>query len=169
MIIEDWILATLVVLFILACGWLYVIWQNTQRSEHQIRQVVSQQALIGSDVSARTLCHAVHYLYPSMHAGVDFVIKHDDPDKPPYIAEWNSTLEKPTDIQLKRALAKISDHGLLENYAIRRQAEYPSIGDQLDAAFKARHGDKTEQMEQDRKIQEIKDKYPKDSGECGTA
>ena len=157
MIIEDWILATLVVLFILACGWLYVIWQNTQRSEHQIRQVVSQQALIGSDVSARTLCHAVHYLYPSMHAGVDFVIKHDDPGKPPYIAEWNSTLDQPTDVQLKLALA------------IRRQAEYPSIGDQLDAAFKARHGDKTEQMEQDRKIQEIKDKYPKDSGECGTA
>jgi hypothetical protein len=169
MIIEDWILATLVVLFILACGWLYVIWQNTQRSEHQIRQVVSQQALIGTDVSARTLCHAVHYLYPSMHAGVDFVIKHDDPGKPPYIAEWNSTLDQPTDVQLKLALAKISDHGLLENYAIRRQAEYPSIGDQLDAAFKARHGDKTEQMEQDRKIQEIKDKYPKSSGECGTA
>ena len=167
MIIEDWILATLIILFILACGWLYVIWKNTQRSERQIRDVVSQQTLIGTDISARSLCHAVHYLYPSMHAGVDFVIKHDNPDKPPYIAEWHSTQDMPTDEQLKMALTKISEHGLLQNYAVRRQAEYPSIGDQLDAAFKARHGDKTEQMELDKKIQEIKDKYPKSSGECG--
>jgi hypothetical protein len=46
-------------------------------------------------------------------------------------------------------------------YAAMRRAEYPSVEDQLDAAFKARHGDPGEQLEIDKKIEEIKSKYPK--------
>ena len=42
-----------------------------------------------------------------------------------------------------------------------RRAEYPSVEDQLDAAFKARQGDDTEQLELDNRIAEIKHKYPK--------
>ena len=42
-----------------------------------------------------------------------------------------------------------------------RRSEYPSIEDQLDAAFKARRGDDTEQQELDNRIAEIKSKYPK--------
>ena len=46
-----------------------------------------------------------------------------------------------------------------------RSAEYPSVGDQLDAAYKARQGDDDEQIAIDKLINKVKDKYPK-SAEC---
>jgi hypothetical protein len=42
-----------------------------------------------------------------------------------------------------------------------RRSEYPSIEEQLDAAYKARRGDITEQQELDNRIEQIKNKYPK--------
>lgn len=42
-----------------------------------------------------------------------------------------------------------------------RRSEYPSVEDQLDAAYKARQGDDTEQLLLDSRITEIKNKYPK--------
>ena len=49
---------------------------------------------------------------------------------------------------------------LTENYAELRKLEYPSIGDQLDALFKA--GVLPAEMAE--KIQAVKDKYPKING-----
>lgn len=43
----------------------------------------------------------------------------------------------------------------------KREAEYPSLGDQLDAAFKARQGNSTSLQEIDALIVSIKSKYPK--------
>ena len=42
-----------------------------------------------------------------------------------------------------------------------RRAEYPGVGDQLDAAYKARQGNDAEQIAIDELIRKVKDKYPK--------
>jgi hypothetical protein len=52
-----------------------------------------------------------------------------------------------------------------KNYASMRRSEYPSVGDQLDAAYKARQGNDAEQIAIDALISEVKEKYPK-SVEC---
>ena len=46
-----------------------------------------------------------------------------------------------------------------------RRAEYPSVEDQLKAAYLARQGDTSMQEELDARITEIREKYPK-SDEC---
>lgn len=48
------------------------------------------------------------------------------------------------------------------DYKFVRQAHYPSLGDQMDAAYKARLGDTTEQTTIDSSIKAVKEKYPKD-------
>ena len=42
-----------------------------------------------------------------------------------------------------------------------RASEYPSLGDQADAAFKARQGDNSQQLAIDTLIEAVKAKYPK--------
>lgn len=42
-----------------------------------------------------------------------------------------------------------------------RALEYPSLGDQADAAFKARQGDNSQQLALDTMIEAVKIKYPK--------
>lgn len=42
-----------------------------------------------------------------------------------------------------------------------RVSEYPSLGDQADAAFKARQGDNSQQLAIDTLIESVKVKYPK--------
>jgi len=42
-----------------------------------------------------------------------------------------------------------------------RSSEYPSLGDQADAAFKARQGDNSQQLSIDTLIEAVKAKYPK--------
>lgn len=42
-----------------------------------------------------------------------------------------------------------------------RASEYPSLGDQADAAFKARQGDDSQQLAIDTLIAAVKAKYPK--------
>jgi hypothetical protein len=48
-----------------------------------------------------------------------------------------------------------------KNHAAQRLREYPSIGDQLGAAYNARHGDQADQIRLDEQIRKIKEKYPK--------
>ena len=42
-----------------------------------------------------------------------------------------------------------------------RMSEYPGLGDQADAAFKARQGDNSQQLAIDTLIEAVKAKYPK--------
>ena len=76
------------------------------------------------------------------------------------------------------AVAKLGEYGIdgvpievvedgiaLKDYAAQRLKEYPSIGDQLDAAYKARHGDDSDQIRIDEQISMVKQNYPK-SDEC---
>ena len=48
------------------------------------------------------------------------------------------------------------------DYKAIRAAKYPAFGDQLDAAYKARLGDTSEQTTVDAAIAAVKTKYPKD-------
>lgn len=145
--------------------WVFVIWQNTRKMHRQIHEVAHQQSVIRHDDRARELCRAIHYLQPDVHAGVDYLIKDDGPGNKPYIAEWHAITPQPTSEQLQAALTKVSLTAAGENYASLRRAEYPSVVDQLEAAYKARQGDPSMQDELDGRITEVKEKYPK-SDEC---
>jgi XkdW protein len=152
-------------ILLVVCVWILFLWQNTRRMHEQLKQVAQQQSLIRHDDSVRELCRAVHLLQPNAHAGVDYVIRHDNAAQEPYLAEWNAIGQQPTREELRDALAKIVHDEPGKNYASMRRAEYPSVGNQLDAAYKARQGDDTEQLEIDDQIRKVKDKYPK-SIEC---
>ena len=151
-------------ILLVVCVWILFLWHNTRRMHEQLKQVAQQQSLIRHDDSVRELCRAVHLLQPNAHAGVDYVIRHDNSGDEPYVEEWHASEQQPTREELRHALEKIHDNAG-KNYASMRSAEYPSVGDQLDAAYKARQGNDAEQIAIDSLISKIKDKYPK-SVEC---
>jgi len=165
MMLDTGTLAIFGFIFVVVCVWILFLWQNTRRMHVQLTQVAQQQSLIRHDDSVRDLCRAVHLLQPDAHAGVDYIIRHDSPDQEPYLAEWHALGVQPSREELRRALAKIIHDEPGKNYASLRRAEYPSVGNQLDAAYKARHGNDAEQIEIDDLIRKVKDKYPK-SVEC---
>jgi XkdW protein len=163
-----WDTGTLAILgFIIlgVCAWILFLWQNTRRMHEQLKQVAEQQTLLRHDDSARDLCRAVHLLQPNAHAGIDYVIRHENPREEPYLAEWRAAATQPSREDLQRALQKIIHDETGKNYASMRRSEYPSVGDQLDAAYKSRQGNDAEQIEIDGLISKVKDKYPK-SVEC---
>lgn len=141
--------------------WIFFLWQNTRRMHRQLRQVAQQQTLLRHDQSAQDLCRAIHLLQPNAHAGVDYLIRHDNPAAAPYIAEWCAHDPQPTAEQLRQAVEKVNQQDIAGNYATLRRAEYPAIGDQLDAAYKVRLGDDAEQIKIDELIHIVKEKYPK--------
>jgi hypothetical protein len=157
-------LAILGFIFLVLGSWILFLWHNTRRMHEQLKQVAQQQSLIRHDDSVRELCRAVHLLQPNAHAGVDYLIRHDNPGDEPYVDEWNASERQPTREELRHAMEKII-HVTGKNYASMRVSEYPSVGDQLDAAYKARQGNDDEQIAIDALISKVKDKYPK-SDEC---
>jgi len=165
MIFDEGTLGIFTFILLGVCVWIFILWQNTRRIHTQLQHVAQQQSLLRHDDSARDLCRAVHLLQPTAHAGVDYVIRHDNPGDAPYLAEWHAAAPQPTREQLLHALAKVSYVEPGKNYASLRQAEYPSVGDQLDAAYKARQGNDAQQAAIDVLIHQVKEKYPK-SVEC---
>jgi hypothetical protein len=149
------------VILIAICFWVFILWKNSRRLHEDINMVAQQHNLIRNDDSARKLCRALHLLNPKLTAGIDYVIKHDSDDQEPYIAEWLADSSQPTADQIKKALTELSDTNHEARYAALRRAEYPSIGEQLDAAYQARQGNDAKQIELDRQISAIKEKYPK--------
>ena len=91
---------------------------------------------------------------------VDFltdVIVRDDGDGV-YISEWNITSKpKPTDEQLDACETEAQAIDAQIEYVQNRVAQYPSIGDQLDALFHA--GVFPEELAA--QIQAVKDAHPK--------
>jgi len=161
MVVDKVLLLTLTFFVVLITAFLFFVRQNSRATQEKIRQLSQQHTLIHADDHARKLCIAMHQLYPKMHAGVDYLIKRDAPGEMPYIAEWNAEEPRPTQEQLDAAFTRVAGR----SYVDLRRAEYPAVGDQLDAAYKARRGDPAEQHAQDTLITEIKMKYPK-PGTC---
>lgn len=152
-------------IFLVVCMWILLLWRNTRHMHEQLKLVAQQQSLIRHDDSARDLCRAIHMLQPDAHAGVDYIIRHDKADQEPYVAEWHAAGHQPSREELQRAMGEVAHDKFAKNYASLRRAEYPSVGAQLDAAYKARQGNDAEQIEIDKLIRKIKEKYPK-SVEC---
>lgn len=156
-----------VLIILLVVGvWVIILWSNTRKMHQQIQQVAQQQSVIRHDDSIRSLCRAIHTLQPTVHAGIDYIISETGPGQKPHIVRWlNATIPQPKPEELEQAMESISGIDPVKDHAAQRLREYPSIGDQLDAAYKARHGDDSDQMRLDERISKIKLKYPK-SDEC---
>ena len=154
-----------IVVLVVACIFIYVLWKNSQRTIDAILLVAQQHGLVGHDERARALCRAIHILKPGLSAGVDFVIRHDSPEQEPYIAEWLADTPQPSDEEINAALREISDVRHEEKYATMRRKEYPSVEEQLDAAYQARQGNTAKQIEIDEQIRSVREKYPK-TDEC---
>ena len=162
---DKGILNTVIVVLLVVCVWVYILWVNSRKMKNAIKQTSQQHNLVRHDDRARNLCRAIHLLHPNLTAGVDFIIRHDSPEEEPYIAEWMTSTPRPTAEEITSALVELADAHHEEKYAALRRAEYPSVGEQLDAAYQARQGDKTKQLEIDEKIRRVKEKYPK-TDEC---
>jgi len=160
MVLDSTIIGVLIVLLIVVFMWVFVIWSNSRQSHQQTHQVLRQQNLVRNDPAAHRLSQAVHLLRPMAHLGFDYTIDHSTKGAPPRLATWSARSEMPTQTELDDVMPEVSEVNV-KGYAAMRRAEYPSVGDQLDAAYKARHGDDSEEQELDKQIAEIKNKYPK--------
>ena len=150
------------VILLFVCIWVIVLWSNARTMHKQIHQVAQQQSVIRHDDAVRLLCRAIHSLQPTVHAGIDYIVSAGDPEQNPYIVKWlHSNIPEPKPEELEQALKNISGIDPVKDHAAQRVREYPSVGDQLDAAYKARHGDDTDQLRLDGQISMIKKKYPK--------
>jgi hypothetical protein len=153
--------AFLIILLIVG-AWVFILWSNARAMRTQILRVAQQQSVIRHDDAVRLLCRAIHSLQPTVHAGIDYIVSEGGADQGPYIAEWlHSSIPQPQPEELEQALKMISGIDPAKDHAAQRLREYPSVGDQLDAAYKARHGDDDDQMKLDGQISMIKKKYPK--------
>ena len=142
--------------------WVFILWSNARTMHKQILQVAQQQSVIRHDDEVRLLCRAIHSLQPTVHAGIDYIVSAGGPDQNPHIVEWrHSSIPKPTPEELEQALKMISGIDPAKDHAAQRLSEYPSVEDQLDAAYKARHGDDADQSRLDGHISMVKKKYPK--------
>ena len=148
----------------LALGvYIFISWSNKQAARKHTQDISQQHKLLLDDPDVHRLCQAVHLVRPAARPGFDYLIQRQ-PGELPCIAEWNTGGTMPTQAELDAALKQVPAIDST-GYAAMRRAEYPGIEDQLDAAYKARQGDPTEQQALDARITEIKEKYPKSDDE----
>lgn len=162
--LDNSFIGTLVILMLGIAVWVYFMWSNSRASHKMTHQVLEQHHLVTANPEAHRLSQAVHLLHPEARLGIDYTISRSKAGEASAIASWSGASSRPSQEEIDAALARVSEADT-RGYAAMRRAEYPSLEDQLDAAFKARHGDPGEQAELDRKIEEIKNKYPKSDAE----
>ena len=159
MVLDNSMIGALLVLLVGLSALIYFNWSNTRSARKHTEKIFQQQHLVRTHPDVHRLSQAVHLLRPSVRLGFDYLIEHDD-GKLPRITEWNTGGSMPTQAELDDALNKVTAIDST-GYAAMRRSEYPSIEEQLDAAFKARRGDFSEQEQLDNRIEQIKNKYPK--------
>ena len=87
----------------------------------------------------------------SLRPGAEWVLRADD-------LEWLDTQQtQPTEAEIQAEIARLQAEYESKAYQRSRAAEYPAIGDQLDALFHAG----VFPAEMAAQIQAIKDKFPK--------
>jgi hypothetical protein len=151
----------LVILLVVAI-WVFILWSNSRSMHKMIHRVARQQSFIRQDEAVRSLCRAIHYLQPTVHAGIDYIVSPGGPDQEPYISEWlHTSIPQPKPEEIEHGMKMISGVDPAKDHAVQRLKEYPSVGDQLDAAYKSRRGDDSDQIRLDEQITMIKKKYPK--------
>jgi hypothetical protein len=155
-------LTILSVVLLMVGFWVYFLWLNARSTKKIIMQVSQQQSIISHNESVRLLCRAIHSLQPDAHAGTDYIVSEGGPDQVPYIVKWlNSRIPQPKHEEIEQVLKNISDINPEKDHAVQRLKEYPSIRDQLAAAYNARQGDYADQIKLDEIIRKVKEKYPK--------
>ena len=154
-----------IVVLISVCIMIFILWKNSRRMDEAIKLAAQQRNLVRHDERALTLCRAIRILNPNVSVGVDYVIRQDTPQQEPYIAEWMADISRPTEEEINSALQEVSDVHHEDKYAAMRRADYPSVEEQLDAAYQARQGSDAKQLEVDEKIRIVKERYPK-GDEC---
>ena len=87
---------------------------------------------------------------------VDFILQNDGGDT--YIKSWMSSDAQPTQSAIESAEATWKANYDAKAYARNRQAEYPAIGDQLDALYHAG----VFPADMTATLKAVKDKYPKE-------
>ncbi|MCP5141856.1 MAG: hypothetical protein H6926_05700 [Chromatiales bacterium] len=107
---------------------------------------------------AREMCAAIHHLHPGAVVGEHFQIADDG--NGPYISAWYMDAPQPSPRELADIVEGHREEWSVRGYREARLAEYPSIGDQLDALYKARHGDDSDLRTIDARIAEIKADHP---------
>ena len=89
----------------------------------------------------------------SLRPGAEWVLRGDE-------LEWLDTEQtQPTEAEINAEVARLQAEYDAKAYARSRAAEYPAIGDQLDALFHAG----VFPADMAATIQAVKDKYPKES------
>lgn len=161
---SNGVINIVIAILISVCIMIYVLWKNSRRMDESIKLIVQQRNLVRHEDRALALCRAIRILNPNVSAGVDYVIRQDTPEQEPYIAKWMADTSRPTEEELKAALVEIADANHEDKYAAMRRADYPSIEEQLDAAYQARQGNTDKQVEVDEKIRHVKELYPKGDG-----
>ena len=161
---DNGVINILILVLISACIMIYILWKNSRKMDEAIKLTVQQHNLVRHDERALTLCRAIRILNPNVRAGVDYVIRQDTLEQEPYIAEWVAAIPQPTEEEIKSAIQEVSDVHHEDKYAAMRRADYPSVEEQLDAAYQARHGNDAKQLEVDEKILRVKERYPKGEG-----
>ena len=154
-----------IVVLISVCVMVYILWKNSRRMNEVIKLTAQQRNLVRHDERALTLCRAIRILNPNVTAGVDYVIRQDTPEQEPYIGKWMADTPRPTQEEISSAKLEVSDVNHEDKYAAMRRADYPSVEEQLDAAYQERQGNDAKQLEVDEKIRLVKEKYPK-SDKC---
>lgn len=87
----------------------------------------------------------------SLTPNAEWVIRDD-------VIEWLDTEQtQPTDAEIEAEITRLQAEYDAQQYARNRAAEYPSIGDQLDALWKG-GDDAAAMLEQ---VMAVKSKYPK--------
>jgi len=155
--------AVAVVLFVLVVviwGWLRARKSDQETLEQfrsQLRDV-SSGAVIPS-TGARQLCRAVRCMYPAAQVGVDFSVA--DGETGPFIREWSLLVPQPDDARLQKAIKECKASTETSAYREERAFAYPSVGDQLDALYKARQGDSSALDQIDSQIAAVKQQFPR--------
>ena len=159
MVLDNTLIGALSILLLGLFAFIFITWSNTRGARKHTENIFQQQHMVKTYPDVHRLSQAVHLLRPSVRLGFDYVIKQDT-GKLPYIATWDTGGSMPTQAELDDALKKVAAIDST-GYAAMRRSEYPSIEDQLDAAYKARRGDTVEQEGLDNRIEQVKNKYPK--------
>lgn len=93
----------------------------------------------------------------SLQPNAEFSIEYDENS---YTVRWeNDSITQPSVDDIENELSRLISLYHQNEYQVKRQPEYPSIGDQLDALFHAG----VFPPEMAAQIQAVKDKYPKGS------
>jgi hypothetical protein len=159
MVLDNTLIGALIILLLGLFAFIFITWSNTRSARKHTENIFQQQHMVRTYPDVHRLSQAVHLLRPSVRLGFDYVIKQGH-GKLPYISSWDTGGSMPTQAELDDVLKKVAAIDST-GYAAMRRSEYPSIEDQLDAAYKARRGDTIEQEELDNRIEQVKNKYPK--------